>query len=138
MSLQTPRLFTGKVHHVHAVSIVDLMIQTPFDVSFTHRCILHKVPKVAGESSRLFNDAKQCAIILIGGKDVIVETVPVPKRANMIAVSLYIKGTVPPTDCNVTIDDVDYIYVNRYLEWLSTNDRPFDKSLVSRHKRGMA
>lgn len=136
--MQAPRLFAGKVHHIHAASLIDVMVHTDFDVSFTHRCILFGVPKIDDKDSREFKDAKQCAIILIGGRDVIIETVPVPKRANSVSVILYLKGLVPPSDCNVAIDEVDYINVNRYLTWLSERDLAYDRTLASRHKRGLS
>lgn len=136
--MQAPRLFSGKVDHIHAVSVVDLMIHTDFDVSFKHRCSLYSVPRIDDCNSLAFSHAKQCAVIMMGGRDVVVETVPVPKRANMTSVVVYRRGAVPPVDCNIDIDGVDYVNVNRYLKWLASQERPYDKSLVLNHRRGMA
>ena len=137
-SMRAPRLFPGRVDHVHAVSIWDLMIHTDFDVSFRHRCVLFGVPKIDDCNSVLFSHAKQCAVIMVGGRDIIVESVDVPKKANMTSVVVYRRGAVPPVDCNIDIDGVDYFNVNRYLKWLASQERPYDKRLVLNHRRGLA
>lgn len=137
-SMQLPRLFLAKVNYIHAHSIIDLLVRTEFDVSFTHRCFLFNVSRIEDTDSREFKDSKRCAVQLLGGRSVVVETVKAPKRSNMVPVVLYVKGRVPAPDCNITIDDVDYVNVNRYLNWLAVQDQPFNKTLVTAHKRGMS
>lgn len=137
-SMQQPRLFWAKVQYIHAHSIIDLLVRTEFDVSFTHRCFLWGVEKIDDTDSREFKDSKRCAVQLLGGRSVVVETVKAPKRSNMAPVVIYVKGRVPESDCNITIDDVDYVNVNRYLNWLAVQELPFDKGLVTAHKRGMS
>lgn len=133
-SLKTPHLYGGRIQHIHAPTVIDVSIATEFAISFTQRCLLYDVAKIEAESPE-FVAAKTCLIMLLGGRDVVVETIDAPKRANMVQVLVYRKGSVPPSDCNVTIDDVDYINVNRYMTWLASHSKPFDRNLVAQHRK---
>lgn len=138
-SLKAPRLYNAKAHHVHSSTLVDVLIHTDFEISFTQRCFLYGVPRTENGDSEEFRDSKQCTIMLIGGRDIVIETVAgTGKKSNMFPIIVYRRGAVPVADCNVAIDGVDYVNINRYLSWLGEQEKPFDRATVGSHRRGLS
>jgi len=128
------RIYEATVRHVITYNRVAIMVHTDFDVSFTHICYLTGVPHISSDG--LWDEARYALILIVGGKDVLVEIDSDAKRINnMQPVRMYRQGSLPPDcrDCTITINTVEYVQVNRYMSWLA--ERGFPDDVIKKHRR---
>lgn len=137
-SLTVRRLYEARIAYVSTYVKIDATVFTDFRVSFTHRCVLHNVPRVKDSNPERLETLKKATVMLIGGVQCLVETVEpdTPQHPNLPSVIVYRRGIVSAQDCNLGIDNVDYVDVNRYLRWLMSQPR-LDLSIVAKDRRAL-
>jgi len=117
------QLLSAKTSHVSSVNSVSLCVYLRFRISIIVDVKLDDVPF----ETNVADDGKHCLIIMIGGKKILLDTDDHEKRFPYMG-TLYVKGQIPHKDCCVSINNISYINVNRYMSWLRGQN--FDVELL--------
>ena len=129
-----PCFYRAKTHHVNTPTSIDVMVDIRFGI-FTLVEIKLKgvdlsfVNRDDENSQKLIDQAKYCLIILLGGKNILVEVEDDSKRKTKGIILL--KSPCPLPECRVEYQGDEYVNVNRYMDYL--NKGGFSPESVKNH-----